>query len=153
MNGIQCNQCVPNNQGITIQNCQCYANQNRSLDPSIVSNHFITEYYKNISSFGWNNTIHLFDTNCSVVYKNKNIGNEYDLLYLLMSENIKRATYDKMKVGWMINGSDTMTIHAFGNIQFISFNERNLKPIPFMELFVLKIVGNNIKCVHHVLNF
>ncbi len=153
MNGVQCNQCIPNNQGITIQNCKCLANQNRSLDPSLVSNHFIIEYYKNTSNFGWNNTMHLFDTNCSVVCKNKHIGNEYDLLYLLLSENIKRAGYDKIKTGWMITGSDTIMVHVFGNIQFVSFNERDVRTMPFMELFVLKIVGNNIKCVHHVFNF
>lgn len=153
MSGIQCHQCVPNNQGIYIQNCNCQAIQNRSLDPSTVSNHFITEYYKNTSNHGWNNAIHLFDTNCSVICKNKHIGNEYDLLYLLMTENIKRATYDKIKAGWIITSPDTMMIHVFGNIQFIAFSERNIRTLPFMELFFLKIVGNTIKCVHHVFNF
>lgn len=151
MNGIQCHQCVPNNHGIFIQNCQ--TNQNRSLDPTLTANYFITEYYKNTSNYGWNNTMHLFDTNCSVVCRNKHIGNSYDLLYLFMSENIKRASYDKIKTGWMITGPDTMMIHVFGNIRFIAFNEGNVRILPFMELFVLKIVGDNIKCIHHVLNF
>jgi hypothetical protein len=153
MNGIGCQQCVQNNQGIVIQNCQCYANQNRSLDPGLVSNYFITEYYKNTSNHGWNNTMYLFDTNCSVICKNKHLGNEYDLLHMLLTENIKKASYDKVRSGWAITGSDSMTIHVFGNIQFTTFNDRNTKTLPFMELFVLKIIGSNIKCVHHVFNF
>ncbi len=125
------------------------------IDPGTVANHFIIEYYRNVSNIGWNACVYLFDANCVVTCKDKNLGNAHGFLNFLSSESIKRANFDKMKTGWLLLTADTMMIHVFGHIQFVSFDTRFKTSLwlPFIEIFILKICDNNIRCTHHIFNF
>lgn len=154
MNGIQstvqhgCNNC--HNCGNTNL---AHNRQNQSLDPSTVVNHFLIEYYRNASNIGWNATMYLFDQQCTVMCRDKNVGNAYDFLNALSSEYIKRANYDSLRSKWMAINNNSVLINVFGHIQFVGFNSHLTNIIPFTETFVLTANNGNVSCTHHMLDF
>lgn len=135
-------------------NCHAYQNnQNPGLDPSLIVNHFLIEYYRNASNIGWNATMYLFDQSCAVMCKDKHVGNAYDFLNLLSTEYVKRANYDSLRSKWIGLNNNSVLINVFGNIQFVGFSGSVTNIIPFTESFVLTANNNNVTCTHHMIDF
>ena len=134
-----------------------FANNNNSIqlaNPEKIADNFIYEYYKKVSDTGWNTVIHLFNHKCEVLFKNKNIGNEHDLLNILSSELIKKAIYSELNFNWIVLSNDILMINVLGELQFISYINEYGHPIVFTETFILKHTEkNNIMCYYHILNF
>jgi len=129
-------------------------NNLQTVNTEKVVDNFIYEYYKKVSDTGWNTTTHLFSHKCEVLYKNKNIGNEHDLINILSSELIKRAIYSELKFNWIVLSNDILLINVFGSLQFISYIDEYGHPIVFTETFILKHKKDgNIMCYYHIFNF
>lgn len=143
---INCTNCA-NCGNNSCQNNQLYTNL------EFIANSFIIEYYKNVSNTGWNAVMYLFDHQCTVMFRDKYIGNSYDLLNALSIEYIKRANYDILRTKWLLINQDTMLLQIFGNIQFVQFNGNSFCTVPFTETFVLKNDKTNIKCTHHIIDY
>lgn len=129
---------------------------NGHIDSFAVTKYFITEYYRNVSSTGWNSVQHLFDFGCSVMLKDKNIGNEYELLNLLSLELIKKANYVNLRIKCTIVNNSNLLINVFGQIQFVSFNSKVSNTSAFTETFILSLIdttNNKISCTHHIFDF
>ncbi len=126
---------------------------NKKIEPETITNHFVSEYYRGVSNIGWNHVLYLFDQKCSVLFKDKIVGNSHDLLNYLSSEYVKRANYGELRPKWIVIAPDTLVINVFGLIQLVSFAEYCGYAFPFTETFVLKIDNkDNIKCVQHILD-
>lgn len=134
----------------------CTQNMNTQIDSIAVTKYFITEYYRNVSNFGWNSIQNLFDSKCIVMLKDKNVGNEYELLNLLSLESVKRANYGNLRIKCTIINSTNLLINAFGQIQFVSFSGQISNMIPFTETFVLTLIdttNNTVSCTRHIFDF
>lgn len=118
--------------------CQNCGSQPHNIEPSTVASRFLSEYYQNVSHTGWNAVTYLFDSNCTVLCKDKHIGNYYDLLNGLSSEYAKRANYANLRSKWVVTSNDTIVVNVFGTIQFVTFSEHVHTPVTFTETFVLK---------------
>lgn len=149
MNGIKSN-CSGYYSGC----CNC-KNTNPTLDPLVVINQFLTEYYKNTSCSGWNTCQYLFDQNCAVLCKSRIVGNAHDLLAIFSSEYVKRANYDQLRTKWVLINQTTLLINVFGKIQFVGFTESVSSVVPFSESFILSLNQSNgiIKCTHHLIDW
>jgi hypothetical protein len=79
-----------------------------------VFNNFMAEYYRNVSTIGWNVVTNLFDPQCVVLYRDKNIGNAFALLNTLSVDYIKRANYSNIRAKWIVPDINTMIINVFG---------------------------------------
>ena len=124
------------------------------VNPEKIVDNFIYEYYKKVSESGWNTTTHLFSHNCEVLYKNKIIGNEHDLVNILSTELIKKAIYSELNINWIVLSDDILMINIFGRLQFISYINEYGYPFVFTETFILKHAeNNNIMCYYHIFNF
>src|SRR5437764_745296 len=95
-------------------NCHMHTtrNMNTQIDSIAVTKYFITEYYRNVSNLGWNSIQNLFDSKCAVMLKDKNVGNEYELLNLLSLESIKRANYGNLRIKCTIINSTNLLINV-----------------------------------------
>jgi hypothetical protein len=134
--------------------CENHQNQNRTVNPDSVARQFLSEYYRKVSNIGWNVVTDLFERNCVVIVKNKNVGNSYDMLNALSSEYIKRANYDNIRSKWVLISRDKMLLSVFGNIQFVLFNGSVSKIMQFNETFVLTgYPDGSVKCTHHLMDF
>ena len=89
---------------------------------NIISN-YIMEYYKNINNIGWNAILYLFDPACVTMLKDKKVGNAYDLLNKLATENIKKANYCNLNSKWALINNNNILVNTFG---FISSSGRSL---------------------------
>lgn len=124
------------------------------VDPENVVSQFVSEYYRKVSNVGWNIVMHLFDQNSVVIIKNKNVGNSYNMLNFLSSENVRRANYDGIRTKWVVIEKTKLLINVFGQIQFVAFNGNVSRITTFAETFVLTIDKNgNVKCTHNLLDF
>jgi len=145
MNGIR-----PNYQ------CNCTTlNQSSTLDPGNVADRFVAEYYRNVTNNGWNSCLYLFDHNCVVLCKSKNVGTAYDMLDIFSSEYIKKASYDQLRTKWVVINSTTLLINVFGRIQFVGSFGNVSSITSFTETFVLNLNQSNgvIKCTHHLMDW
>lgn len=133
--------------------CACQNNQNPNIDPSLVVDHFLVEYYRNTSNIGWNATMYLFDQHCTVMCKDKNVGNAYDFLNVLSTEYVKRANYESLRSKWIRLSNNIVLINVFGLIQFVGFNGNMTNILPFTETFVLTANNGNVTCTHHLMDF
>lgn len=125
-----------------------------NVNPESVANQFVSEYYRKVSNIGWNTVVHMFDQNCIVNIKNKNIGNSHNMLNFLSSEYIKRANYDNLRVKWFVIEKNKLLINVFGQIQFVTFGENVSKITTFTETFILTGKNNgDIKCTYHLIDF
>jgi len=149
-----------NNQQIQkIQKCSC-CNNNNNIDkhkkPLIeidkIANTFFTDYYKNVSNYGWTSVMYLFNPNCSVICKEKKFSTPYEFLNHIFNELIKRANYDNIKSKWVIV-DDSMVMTVFGQMQFVLFDNSVGSVLPFAETFVIKIENGEAKCCSHILDF
>ena len=95
----------------------------------------------------------MFDKNCVVMFKDKNVGNSYDFLNVLSTESIKRANYNSIRSKWMTLTNNSVLINVFGNIQYVEFSGNMSTIITFTETFVLTGNNGNITCTHHMLDF
>ena len=128
--------------------------QNQHVDQLIASmNKFLIEYYGIISIIGWNGAMYLFDKQCVVIYKDKNVGNSYNFLNILSSEYIKRANYNSLKFKWVSINSNISLINVFGYIQFVGYSGYQTNIVPFTESFVMSAINGNIICTHHMFDF
>lgn len=155
----QHNQCNQHNQH---KQCNQYDKYNcdnlvkrSNLDPAAIADYFLMEYYKNTSNNGWNSIQHLFDHKCIVMYKDRYIGNENDLLNGLSSDHIRRANYYNINIKWLVINNFNILINVFGHIQFVSFSHDVSNIIPFSETFVITLneKNNSLFCTHHLLDF
>jgi hypothetical protein len=137
----------------TVYEGSCCANQPIQNNVSAIVNHFLIEYYRNTSNIGWNAAMYLFDKNCVVMFKDKNVGNSYDFLNVLSTESIKRANYNSIRSKWMTLSNNSVLINVFGNIQYVEFSGNMSTIIPFTETFVLTGNNGNFTCTHHMLDF
>lgn len=152
----RCNHCTCNNEydryrdyaQVSLQN-----DENVTIDPSIAADAFLSEYYRGVSYVGFSDVMHLFDSECVVIFKDKYIGNSYNLLTLCAKEAVKRAVYSNLSNKWFVLDNETLIINVFGLMQFVGYNEYVGKSVYFTETFVLKVENNKIKCVNHMLDF
>lgn len=156
MNGIQ--QIVHpggnNNHAFNGQGCQHCNHHARQIDPSVVADQFLSEYYRSVSNNGWNASTYLFDHDCTVICRDKHVGNAHDLINYLSTEYIKRANYADLRSKWVVTSNDTMVINVFGHIQLVTFSGYNHCTSAFTETFILKGDQNGtIKCTHHMIDF
>lgn len=126
---------------------------NQTFDPATIVNQFLTEYYKFTTYTGWNAAMHLFDKQCMVIYKDKNVGNSHDLLNTLTVEYIKKANYDTIRSKWMLLNANNIIVNIFGRIQFVSFSGNLSNVHTFTEVFVLTVNNGIIICTHHMFDF
>lgn len=149
-------QCSPH---CVCDRCGHKQSHSTTIDPAATANQFFFEYYRTVSNVGWNSVMHLFDQNCIVIVKNKQIGNSYKMLNFFSTEYIKRANYDNIRFKWVILSKDKLLINVFGQIQFVTFNGAVSRIMPFTETFVLTSQGNrtngarDIKCTHQIIDF
>lgn len=146
------NPCIPNH------SCPGYPNHHiqytQDLDPNTVVNHFLIEYYRSTSNIGWNAAMYLFDPNCSVICRDKHVGNAHNFLNTLSTEYIKRANYNSLRSKWMKLNNNSILINVFGHIQFVGFNGHVTGSAPFTETFVLTTTNiGNVSCTHHMIDF
>lgn len=140
-------------------NCQCYCTPNLpgsgTLNPGNVVDRFVAEYYRNVTSNGWNSSLYLFDHNCVVLCKDKHVGSAYDMLDAFSAEYVKKANYDQLRVKWLILNTTTLLINVFGRIQFVGSYGNVSSVTQFTETFVLNLNPSNglIKCTHHLMDW
>ena len=147
MNGIQ--QIIKEN---GYNKCNC-PNSSHVPDPMSIINNFIIEYYRNVSNVGWNSIMYLFDPNCTVICKDKKLGNAYDMLNAFSTEYIKRANYDSLRIKSVIIDNNNVLVNVFGNIQFVSFNGNKSKVFTFSESFILSSINGYVKCTQHIFDW
>ena len=108
-------------------------------------------------SSGWINTMRLFDKSCKVFFRDRYLGNSYDLLTYLTGEYIKRAYYDSLRPKWICINENTILINVFGRIQFIMYSGFGTQIMYFNETFVLSgsmIDGKpSLSCTCHIIDF
>jgi hypothetical protein len=142
-----------NGHGTSCQTCGHVNPINPTIEPATLADHFLREYYHGTSNSGWNAVQHLFDHDCVVMVKDKNVGNAHDLLNSFSSEYIKRANYDNLRTKWIVLSNDTLMINVFGHIQLVGFHGHVSYPMVFSETFIVQVSGNNAKCTHHTIDF
>ena len=134
----------------------CLAVQQK-IDPQTIVNYFLNEYYGNTMTSGWNLTMRLFDKNCKVMFRDKYIGNSYDLLTFLTSQSVSRAYYDSLKAKWTRINDANLLINIFGRIQYISYNGYGTQIMYFSETFIItgNLVNNipTVSCTCHIIDF
>lgn len=123
------------------------------IDPETAVSHFSNEYYLGVSSSGWNTVQHLFDHSCSVIFRDKVIGNEHNLLNLLSSDFIRGAKYPVIRSKWIVLDSNRILLNVFGTMQFINSYGFSLPTMPFTESFILVLNNNRISCTHHIFDY
>jgi len=151
MNCASCASCAScaNNLNQNVNN----TNQNKTLNPEIVANQFLIEYYRGVSNIGWNTVAYLFDINCIVCFKEKLFSNFYNFINYFSNENIKRANYGFIRSKWFVISNDIMLINTVGTIQLVSYNNSVTSVFPFSETFILKIDRNNVvKGTNHIID-
>jgi len=137
------------------QNKKNKHNKNNHIDPKIVVDSFMKEYYGGVTNSGWHCVQYMFDQNCMSVIRNNNVGNEYDLLNVITSKFIKRGNFNKIRNKWLMINPSTIVLDVLGELQFVAFNGTVSKIIQFSDTFVLHKNGKTgfIKCTHHIFNF
>lgn len=128
-----------------------------SIDPNAVASYFLNEYYKHTMTTGWFQTMRLFDKNCKVIFRDRYLGNSYDLLAYLTSEYVKKAYYDSLKTKWVTINENTLLINVFGRIQFITYSGLGTQIMYFNETFILSgsmVDGKPLlSCTCHIIDF
>jgi hypothetical protein len=128
-----------------------------TIDPGTIVSSFLNEYYKHTMTTGWINTMRLFDRNCRVFFRDRYLGNSYDLLTYLTGEYIKRAYYDSLRPKWVCINENTILINVFGRVQFVMYSGFGTQIMYFNETFVLSgsmIDGKPVlSCTCHIIDF
>ena len=150
MNGVQI-QRINQDGHSSCQNCGQH--NNHATEPGTLATHFLAEYYRNTSNIGWNAVQYLFDQNCTVICKDRNVGNAHDLLNALSTEYIKRANYGDIRTKWVVINNNSMLINVFGHIQFVGFTGSLSNVHSFSETFILTSTNGAIRCTHHMFDF
>ena len=91
------------------------------------------------------------------MFRDKYLGNSYDLLSFLSSQYVSRAYYDSLKAKWTQINDATLLINVFGRIQFISYSGYGTQIMYFSETFLLSgsIINGipTVSCTYQIIDF
>jgi len=118
-------------------------------DNNSVVNEFLTKFYNNIKTGGWNLNLELYKNNNKCISIDNNLLSPYEYVCYLAKKNISKGTIENITSSWQLINIDTILISLSGIISFITFNNIiNYKKIIF-ESFIIsvkdgKILNHNI---------
>lgn len=124
------------------------------IDPTILVDNFISEYYQTVSNIGWNNITSLYFPNAQIMVRDRIIGNHHDFVSLLTKNYIKRANYGGARIKWVVISDDTIVLNVYGTIQVVNFLGVVYDVENFTETFILKLSdGMKLKINVQMLDF
>jgi hypothetical protein len=132
---------------------QNYYQPQINLDPNVVAENLVRNFYYIMSTSGLGKLLNIFTNDCSCTINNINLIGAINLFVLLTESNVKRFNYDQIQYITQIISNDAILVSVTGYLQL--FNSANISDNVwrrFTETFIIKYVNGNLYVTNHVLN-
>ena len=132
---------------------QNYYQPQFKLDPNVVAESLVRNFYYVMSTTGLSKLLHIFTNDCSCTINNITLIGATNLFVLLTESNVKRFNYDQIQYATQIISNDSILVSVTGYLQL--FNSANISDNVwrrFTETFIIKYVNGNLYITNHVFN-
>jgi|LakMenE01Jun11ns_1017448.scaffolds.fasta_scaffold9789057_2 hypothetical protein len=130
---------------------QNYYQSQFKLDPNVVAENLVRNFYYIMSTTGLSKLLHIFTNDCNCSINNINLIGAINLFVLLTESDIKRFNYNQIQYATQIISNDSILVSVTGYIQL--FNSGNISDNiwkRFTETFIVKYINGNLYVTNHI---